>query len=124
MLAGSQAGGDSRCGDQTALFAHIAVTQEDGSLLTYTTTVAEGDGRNPVELLAADVNNPALASGAVSDEGDDSAVVTVGLIALGVVLLVAAALAVVIILVVLQDRFHVVRAQPFFTSQLNEVDQE
>ena len=101
LLAGSRAGGDSRCGEQTALFAHIAVAREDGSLLVYTTTVAEGDGRNPVELLAADVNNPSLSEGSVVDEGNDSPFVVIGLIALSAL---AAAVAAVIVIIVLIAR--------------------
>lgn len=105
MLAGSRAGGDSRCGDQTALFAHIAVAQEDGSLLVYTTTVAEGDGRNPVELLAADVNDPSLGDGAISDTGEVSdATMMLGFIGIGVLLLVVAAAVVIVVLIVRRRR--------------------
>ena len=56
LSAGSRAGGDRRCGDQTALFAHLAVAepgddpQQPSTLLTV--TVDEGDGQNPVPLLA------------------------------------------------------------------------
>ncbi len=55
LSAGSQAGGDRRCGDQTALFAHLAVAdpgddpRQPTTLLTV--TVDEGDGQNPVPLL-------------------------------------------------------------------------
>ena len=104
MLAGSRAGGDSRCGEQTALFAHIAVAQEDGSLLIYTTTVAEGDGRNPVELLAADVNDPTLSEGAVVDEGNDSSVVMIGLVALAALAVVIVVVIVIIVLIARRRR--------------------
>jgi len=105
MLAGSRAGGDSRCGDQTALFAHIAVAQEDGSLLVYTTTVAEGDGRNPVELLAADVNNPSLGDGSVSDTGEVSDTTLVaGFIGIAVLLIVVAVAVIIIVLIVRRRR--------------------
>lgn len=104
MLAGSRAGGDSRCGEQTALFAHIAVAQDDGSLLVYTTTVAEGDGRNPVELLAADVNDPSLSEGAVVDEGNDSSVVVIGLIALAALAIVIAVVIVIVVVTVRRRR--------------------
>lgn len=56
LLAGSRAGGDSRCGDQTALFAHVAVSQEDGTLRTFTMTVAPGDGQNPVTQLVDQID--------------------------------------------------------------------
>lgn len=66
LLAGSRAGGDSRCGEQTALFAHVAVSQDDGTLRTFTTTVAPDDGQNPVTLLVDEID--AAESGAVADE--------------------------------------------------------
>lgn len=57
LLAGSRAGGDRRCGAQTALFAQVAVagTGDSGQQppLLLTVQVDEGDGRNPVELLAS-----------------------------------------------------------------------
>ena len=118
LLAGSRAGGDSRCGEQTALFAHIAVAQEDGSLLIYTTTVAEGDGRNPVELLAADVNNPSLSEGAVVDEGNDSSVVVIGLVALAALAVVIVAVIAIIVLIVRRRRRskHPTVTEPFGTA--------
>lgn len=56
LAAGSALGGDRRCdGDQTALFAHLAVAGvEDDPLdpsVLLTVTVDEGDGQNPVPLL-------------------------------------------------------------------------
>lgn len=55
LVAGSEAGGDRRCGDQTALFAHVAVAEPDDDplrpSLLLTVTVDEGDGQNPVLLL-------------------------------------------------------------------------
>jgi len=54
LLAGSAAGGDTRCdGEQTALFAQVAVAVPGGKLGVRTVRVDQGDGRNPVELLAA-----------------------------------------------------------------------
>lgn len=57
LQAGSSAGGDRRCGEQTALFAHMSVASpgEDGVLPArlLTVTVDEGDGQNPVALLVA-----------------------------------------------------------------------
>lgn len=53
--AGSLAGGDSRCDDQTALFAQVVVaapTDEANAPSTILTVVVEeGDGQNPVALL-------------------------------------------------------------------------
>lgn len=55
LEAGSSAGGDQECGDQTALFAHVAVAPPDGNGVKpsqlLTVTVDEGDGQNPVSLL-------------------------------------------------------------------------
>ena len=54
LLAGSRAGGDSRCDrQQSALFAQVAVAGPDGRRVGRTVRVDKGDGRNPVELLAA-----------------------------------------------------------------------
>ncbi len=53
LLAGSRAGGDSRCAvEQTALFAQVAVITGDGRLDVRTARVEKDDGRNPVQLLA------------------------------------------------------------------------
>ncbi len=55
LVAGSEAGGDSRCGDQTALFAQVAVAEpgddpsRPSTLLTV--VVAQDDGTNPVAEL-------------------------------------------------------------------------
>lgn len=55
LEAGSSAGGDRECGDQTALFAHVAVAPPGDDGVTpsrlLTVTVDEGDGQNPVDLL-------------------------------------------------------------------------
>lgn len=55
LAAGSAIGGDRRCDEQTALFAHVAVAgpDEDGLQpeMLLTVTVDEGDGQNPVPLL-------------------------------------------------------------------------
>lgn len=54
LLAGSRAGGDSRCDkQQTALFSQVVVGKPDGQQVVRTVRVTEGDGRNPVELLAS-----------------------------------------------------------------------
>ena len=56
LVAGAAEGGDVRCGDQTALFAQVVVVgPEDtptkpGYFLTV--VVDQGDGQNPVEILA------------------------------------------------------------------------
>ena len=57
LEAGSQAGGDGRCGEQTALFAHVSVIDENGTrarpnVVDLTTWVERGDGANPVTELA------------------------------------------------------------------------
>lgn len=57
LEAGSLAGGDSRCDEQTALFAHVSVIDRDGTreapnVLNLTTFVERGDGDNPVIALA------------------------------------------------------------------------
>ena len=57
LEAGSRAGGDSRCGDQTALFAHVSViddagTREAPNVVDLTTWTERGDGDNPVVALA------------------------------------------------------------------------
>ncbi len=56
LVAGAAAGGDSRCGDQTALFAQVVVAGPNDDPQSPTvlllTTVNEGDGSNPVTLLA------------------------------------------------------------------------
>jgi len=57
-VAASDAGGDSRCDPQTALFAHGAVANPDDdplrpSVLLWV-TVNEGSGDNPILLLASD----------------------------------------------------------------------
>lgn len=55
LLVGSETGGDRRCGEQTALFGHLAVAEPDDDperpSLLLTVTVDEGDGQNPVVLL-------------------------------------------------------------------------
>lgn len=56
LSAGSVAGGDSRCGDQTALFAQLVVAAPGDTAtepsVVLTVTVDEGDGQNPVLILA------------------------------------------------------------------------
>ncbi len=82
LLAGSRAGGDDRCGDQTALFAQVAVSTDDGTLRVHTVTVTEGDGRNPAELLAEEIaSDPAVAAESDSDS-TTTALLVVGVIAL------------------------------------------
>ncbi len=58
LLAGGDAGGDVRCGEQAALFAQVVVvgpqdTVEEPSYLL-TVVVDEGDGQNPLTVLAAE----------------------------------------------------------------------
>lgn len=57
LEAGSLAGGDSRCDEQTALFAHVSVIDENGTraepnVVNLTTFAERGDGSNPVVDLA------------------------------------------------------------------------
>ncbi|MCP3991107.1 MAG: DUF1028 domain-containing protein [Actinomycetia bacterium] len=56
LVAGSAAGGDRRCGDQTALFAQLVVAKAGDDPSTpstlLTVSVDQGDGQNPVALLA------------------------------------------------------------------------
>ncbi len=93
LVAGSEAGGDSRCPDQTALFAHLAVAvpgddpTRPSTLLTV--TVDQGDGQNPVPELSG-----ALADGRTGwvDIGlnDPLGVPRVAVLAFGTLLAVAA----------------------------------
>jgi uncharacterized Ntn-hydrolase superfamily protein len=57
LLAGSEAGGDPDCREQTALYAHLAVASpgDEGSNPTtlLTATVDEDDGQNPVALVVS-----------------------------------------------------------------------
>lgn len=57
LLAGADAGGDSRCPEQTALFAQIVVAQpgdgDDTPSTILTVLVESDDGQNPVALLAS-----------------------------------------------------------------------
>ncbi len=61
LEAGSSAGGDRRCDEQTALFAQVVVAapDDDASVPStlITAVVAEGDGQNPVALLATAYSN-------------------------------------------------------------------
>lgn len=93
LMAGSRAGGDRRCDEQTALFAHVVVAEPgddptEPSVLV-TVTVDEGDGQNPVPELAA-----ALADGRRGwiDIGtnDPFVVPRVVVLAVGTILAVAA----------------------------------
>lgn len=57
LEAGGTAGGDVRCGEQTALFAHVSVIDANGTrqrpnVVDLTTWVERGDGSNPVTELA------------------------------------------------------------------------
>ncbi len=56
LQAGGDAGGDSRCGEQTALFAHVVVADRedpaDAPSVLLSVSVVEGDGQNPVALLS------------------------------------------------------------------------
>ncbi len=55
LQAGADAGGDSRCGEQTALFAHVVVADRedpaDAPSVLLSVSVVEGDGDNPVTML-------------------------------------------------------------------------
>lgn len=56
LVAGSEAGGDARCGDQTALFAHLVIALPDDDPLrpsTMLTVARDVDGENPVDVLLA-----------------------------------------------------------------------
>ena len=57
LLAGADAGGDSRCPEQTALFAQVVVAQpgdsEETPATILTVLVESDDGQNPVALLAS-----------------------------------------------------------------------
>lgn len=61
LLAGSGAGGDPDCSEQTALYAHLAVARpgDDASNPTtlLTVTVDENDGQNPAVLLASGLDD-------------------------------------------------------------------
>lgn len=93
LMAGSELGGDRRCGEQTALFAHLAVADpgEDPArpAVLLTVTVDEGDGQNPVPMLG-----DALAEGRRGwvDAGlkDPVGIPRVAVMAVGVVLAIAA----------------------------------
>ncbi len=60
LLAGSRAGGDRGCPEQSALFAQLVVSRPNDPIgrpsLVLTVTVDPGDGQNPVELLAKALN--------------------------------------------------------------------
>ncbi|MEZ5409734.1 MAG: DUF1028 domain-containing protein [Acidimicrobiales bacterium] len=57
LVAGSHAGGDRRCGDQTALFAQVVVAAKGDTAAipstVLTVVVQQGDDNNPVDLLAS-----------------------------------------------------------------------
>ena len=93
LAAGSEAGGDRRCPDTTALFAQVAVAGPDDDPLApsrlVTVTIAEGDADNPVILLAEAVDGGR--NGWIDAAGEPSG--TGGLVRL--VVLVAAAVALV-----------------------------
>ena len=88
LLAGSRAGGDSRCGEQTALFAHVAVSQADGSLRTFTTTAAPDDGRNPVVMLADEIDAAQPAASTQEPQGSSSFGLAGAAVIVGVLLLI------------------------------------
>lgn len=55
LVAGSEAGGDRRCPESTALFAHLAVAEPgdapEAPTVLFTVVVAEGSDQNPVVVL-------------------------------------------------------------------------
>lgn len=95
LEAGSLAGGDARCGDQTALFAHVSVIDRDGvrsapNIVDLTTSVEQGDGQNPVSQLASTYR-----SGVQTDEPVSSNGALLVLIGLAIALAAAVAATVV-----------------------------
>jgi len=106
LEAGSLAGGDARCDEQTALFAHVSVIDGDGSraapnVLDLTTSVEPGDGRNPVTELAAQYRADrvvvrAPTTGEASEDGGSgsSVLVLVAVIGAASLLVIAAGVAV------------------------------
>jgi uncharacterized Ntn-hydrolase superfamily protein len=94
LVAGSEAGGDRRCDDdQTALFAHLAVADPGDDprkpSLLLTVTVDEGDGQNPVPMLAealADQRRGWIDAGL----NDPAGIPRVAVLAVGALLAVAA----------------------------------
>lgn len=95
LEAGSLAGGDSRCDDQTALFAQVVVaeTQDAASspsvLLSF--AVEDGDGRNPVTLLVE-----AFDSGERQSSSGPSFLATFGPVMVGLAVVLAVLVAVVV----------------------------
>lgn len=91
LEAGSEAGGDSRCPGQTALFAHVVVAAPDDDPTAPTvnliTTVNEGSGENPVDLLAA-LYRSGTTKGNTPNANGSNLVVVAGVFALGMAALV------------------------------------
>lgn len=92
LQAGSDAGGDSRCDEQTALFAHVAVAKPGDDptaptvLLTF--AVSRGD-ENPVQLLS-----DAFADGTRQlTSNTDNTLVVVGAIAIALLVAIIGAVA-------------------------------
>lgn len=91
LEAGSLAGGDARCDEQTALFAHVSVIDGDGSraapnVLELTTSVQRGDGRNPVTELAAKYRaRPTTAAGGERSGSGLLVVVVAGAAAMAII---------------------------------------
>lgn len=94
LEAGSEAGGDSRCPGQTALFAHVVVAAPDDDPNAPTvhliTTVDQGSGENPVDVLAALYRN-GTTKGNVANSNSSKIIFVAGVFALG-----AAALAILL----------------------------
>ncbi|MDH3681746.1 MAG: DUF1028 domain-containing protein, partial [Acidimicrobiia bacterium] len=98
LVAGSEAGGDRRCGDQSALFAQMAVagpTDDPSRPTTLLTVVVDSDdGRNPVMLLeAAFVDGERGLIDAGAAETSAGSLVRTGVLVAALVMVVAGGLA-------------------------------
>ncbi len=94
LEAGSTAGGDARCGDQTALFAHVSVIDRDGSrsapnVVDLTASAKRGDGQNPVTELASMYRSSVQTEARASSSGGR-------LVIIGLAIGLAAAVAIVL----------------------------
>lgn len=93
LYAGSHQGGDSRCGEQTALFASVAVaaaTDDPAKPSTLITLTAEQGGNNPVAELAQRFGIEVDEAAAAENAASGSAGGLLPVVALAVVALLAA----------------------------------